>query len=314
MSLLVNKPGILTTVQDLGRTGYRALGINPAGVMDRYAARLINILLGNQETESVLELHFPAGEFEFHVTCSFALGGADFGANLNGNAIRNWSITNAGDGDVLKFSERRNGNRAYLAVAGGFDIDPWLESRSTNLAAGAGGYSGRRLAPNDKIHFVSPRVVDLRALGPTLIPRYSRFPTVRIIPGGEFDQLTASSEQAFLNDPFTLSMNSNRMGYRLTGPPLHIAEAKELVSAGVTFGTIQLLPDGQLVVLMADHQTSGGYPRIGNVIEADLPLLAQLGPGDGISFHSVTVEEAEQAVLSFERELRFLKTGVAFAA
>ena len=311
MSLLVTKPGILTTVQDLGRTGYRSLGINPGGVMDRTAARIVNTLLGNSESEAVLELHFPAGEFVFESDVSFAVGGPDFGGELNGRELRNWSVVSAAGGDVLKFTRRRSGQRACLGIAGGFRIDDWLGSKSTNLAASAGGFLGRKTAAGDRIGFASPRKLDPKTVGPSLIPHYSRFPTVRVIAGAEFDLLTAVAERRFLNSAFTLTSDSNRMGYRLSCEPLHLLHSREMVSAAVSFGTVQLLPDGQLIVLMADHQTSGGYPRIANVIEADLPLLAQLGPGDGVSFHLVTVEEAERAILALERGLSILRVGVA---
>lgn len=312
MSLLIKNSGILTTIQDLGRSGYRSLGINPAGVMDRSAARLINILLGNHENEAVLELHFPTGEFHFEDECTFAIGGADFGGTLSEKGIRNWSVHTASKGDVLKFADRRDGSRAYISVAGGLKLDNWLSSKSTNLAAGAGGFRGRKLAAGDRIEFADPRNVRPLSLGPSIIPRYNRFPTVRVIAGGEFDLLTAKSEHDLLGGAFTLTNDVNRMGYRLNGPPLHLLDQKELVSAAVTFGTIQLLPDGQLILLMADHQTSGGYPRVATVIDADLPLLAQLSPGDGLSFHLITIQEAEEAKSHFEHELAFLRTGVSF--
>ena len=145
--------------------------------------------------------------------------------------------------------------------------------------------------------------------GASVRPRYSRFPTVRIIAGPEFEFLTATSERDFVSEGFTLTNDCNRMGYRLTGKPLHLLHRREMISAAVNFGTIQLLPDGQLIVLMADHQTSGGYPRIGNVISFDLPLLAQLGPKDGVSFQIVTVEEAERLAMQFELELNYLRVG-----
>lgn len=309
MALLIHKPGILTTVQDLGRTGYRSQGINPNGAMDRTAARLINTLLGNDEDEAVLEMHFPAAELEIDAECSVAIGGADFSATLNDQLIRNWSSFTAHRGD-LQFTKPVSGTRSYLAVAGGFAIDEWLGSRSTNLIAGGGGYGGRKLNAGDRIELRAPRTVKPHSIGPSLIQKYSRFPTVRVVPSGEFGLLTAISERSFLNDGFTVSMDSNRMGYRLSGLPLHLLHRKEMVSSGVTFGTIQLLPDGQLIVLMADHQTAGGYPRIANVISADLPLLAQLGPNDGVSFHMVRIEEAESTSGVFERDLCRLRTGI----
>ena len=312
MSLLINKPGILTSIQDLGRTGHRALGINPSGVMDRTAAVLINTLLGNSRNEAVLELHFPAGEIQFETECSFAVGGADLGPLLNGIEIANGTAVAASAGDVLTFTGPRLGARSYLSVAGGFMVEEWLGGKSTNLIAGVGGFGGRSLAKGDRIEFACPRVTPKRSIGPSLIPRYSPFPTVRVIAGAEFDLLTAKSEQDLLGAGFTLTSSVDRMGYRLKGPGLHLLHAKEMVSAAVTFGTVQLLPDGQLIVLMADHQTSGGYPRVANVIGPDLPLLAQLCPGDGVSFHLVDIGEAEREALDFERQLAFLRVGVGF--
>lgn len=278
--------------------------------MDRTAAKLVNTLLGNDEDEAVLEVHFPAAEFEFEAECSIAIGGADFLAAINDRPVRNWTSLSANKGDVLRFNKPLSGTRSYLAVAGGFAIDEWLGSRSTNLIAGSGGYAGRKLNAGDRIELRFPRTAKPYTIGPSMIPKYSRFPTVRVIPSGEYELLTAISERSFLNDGFTISNDSNRMGYRLSGPPLHLLHRKEMVSAAVTFGTIQLLPDGQLIVLMADHQTAGGYPRIANVISADLPLLAQLGSRDGISFCLTTVEEAERLSAEFQRDLCRLRTGI----
>jgi antagonist of KipI len=132
---------------------------------------------------------------------------------------------------------------------------------------------------------------------------------VRVVPGSDFEYLTADSEAILLREKFTLSNDCNRMGYRLSGNPLHLVDMREMVSAAVGFGTIQLLPDGQMIILMADHQTSGGYARIANIIPTDLPLLAQCGPGDSVRFETVSIEEAENAALQFERELNFLRLG-----
>lgn len=278
--------------------------------MDTTAARVANTLVGNDENEAVLEMHFPAAEIEFETECSVAIGGADFSSTLNETEIKNWSSFPVQTGDIIKFTNPISGTRAYLAVAGGFAIDGWLGSRSTNLVAEAGGFNGRKLHAGDRIELRDPHVIRPHSIGPSIIPKYSRFPTVRIIPSGEFDLLTAISERAFLNDGFTITKDSNRMGYRLSGPPLHLLHKKEMVSAAVTFGTVQLLPDGQLIVLMADHQTAGGYPRIANVISSDLPLLAQLGPTDGVSFHRVSIDEAGRAAAEFERDLCRLRTGI----
>ena len=317
MSLLIKKTGLLSTIQDLGRNGFRGFGINPNGAMDKTAARLINLLLGNLDSQPVIEMHFPAPEIMFEKPVFFALGGADFGARLNDEPIENWKIHFAESGSLLKFREKSSGNRCYLAVKGGFKIEDWLGSASTNLTAKIGGFEGRELHNGDSIFFNQKlnsafQKSNLK-ISNKLIPFYSRFPTVRIIKGAQFESLTAISEQDFLSETFTISKDSNRMGFRLAGKPLYLFEKQEVVSAAVDFGTIQLLPDGQMIILMADHQTTGGYPRPGNVISVDLPLIAQLGANDKIGFHLISVEEAEQLSLEFEKDLSFLRIGSKFA-
>ena len=309
MSIHLRKSGILTSVQDLGRTGARSIGVNPGGAMDRTAARLVNVVLGNPESTPVLEMHFPAPEIEFDDDTLFAIGGADFGAEIEGVPIANWTTGFGARGSILRFLNKRSGNRAYLAVTGGMDVDRWLGSASANMVAPVGGTVGRAISAGDRIGCQATDDHRRLTIGRSVIPRYSRFPTVRVIAGPEFDRLTATSEQLFLDEAFTLSTSCNRMGYRLKGQSLYLLDSHEMVSAAVTFGTVQLLPDGQMIVLMADHQTSGGYPRIANVISVDLPLLAQCGPGDGVGFTLVSIGEAERAALQFERELNYLRVG-----
>ena len=315
MSLLIEKEGILTTVQDLGRESYRDLGINPGGVMDRTATRLINILLGNNEHEAVLEFHFPAGTIVFEQPAIFALGGADFDARLNGMNIENWRPYFAEPGAKLRFTNKSSGNRSYLSVRDGFSIDKWLGSCSTNLVAQAGGFNGRRLRSGDRIEFREQIFAEQKLnyfISPSLIPFYRPFPTVRVVAGAEFELLSKDSYKAFSESTYIVSNQSDRMGYRLTGAPLKLTENIEILSSAVSFGTIQLLPDGNLIVLMADHQTTGGYPRLGHVISIDLPLLAQLGPGDKVGFHLVSIKEAENLLLNFENEVNLLKIGCRF--
>lgn len=309
MSLIISKPGILTTVQDLGRTGGRRFGINPGGPMDTAAARVVNILLENNQDAPVLEMYFPAAEIEFADETAFAIGGADFDASLDGVPLRNWSTGIAKKGGVLRFRKKQSGNIAYLAVAGGLRADEWLGSSATSLAVGLGGFHGRKLASGDHIECEPSDCHANLIAGLSLIPRYSRFPTVRVVPGSEYEFLTATSERSFQRDGFTLTKDCDRMGFRLDGKPLHLLDAIQMVSAAVSFGTIQLLPDGQLIVLMADHQTSGGYPRIANVIPSDLPLLSQCGPGDGVSFEVVSLDDAEDLAMQFESELNLLRVG-----
>lgn len=317
MALHLKKAGILTTVQDLGRIGHRRFGVNPNGVMDRTAARLANIILGNDETEALIEMHFPAPEIVFERPAYFAIGGAEFGAEIGDLPMENWRANFADAGSVVKFIKPIKGSRAYLSVYGGIDADEWLGSKSTNLTANVGGHDGRKLHDNDIINIKIARDFDCKMnsqkVSRSLIPFYSRFPTVRIIAGAEFDLLTATSEAALFRESYLVSKDSNRMGFRLNGQPLYLLHQKEMVSSAVGFGTIQLLPDGQLILLMADHQTSGGYPRIGHIIEHDLPLIAQLGANDTVGFHLVTIEEAEAISKQFERDIQLLKLGLQLA-
>lgn len=316
MSILINKAGILTTVQDLGRNGFRRFGINPNGAMDRTAVCLINTLLGNDVDAPVLETHFPAPEILFEEPALIAVGGADFSPQIDDEMIENWQPVFAGKGSLLKFSGKIFGNRAYLAVKGGFKIENWLGSASTNLKAKIGGFGGRKLEPGDRILFnQSIEDIEQRAnykISNSLIPFYSKFPTVRVTAGAEFDLLTAVSRENFLKENFMITQNSDRMGFRLGGAALYLLHKKELVSSAVNFGTIQLLPDGQLIVLMADHQTTGGYPRIANVVTTDLPLLAQLGTNDKVAFHLISADEAENLSIKFEQDLNILRAAAQF--
>lgn len=312
MSVLLNTGGILTTVQDLGRVGFGRFGINPSGAMDAHAARLINILLGNDETEAVLEMHFPAPVLQFEESATVALGGADFAATLNEKTIENWRRIEVATGDVLRFTRRDFGARIYLSVRGGFQIEKWLGSRSTNLAAGIGKRleKGDRLVQGSKFKVQSSRF--RQRISPDLLPFYSRFPTVRVVAGAEWENLTEESRERFLSDGFLIRNESDRMGFRLKGENLNLKENVELVSSAVNFGTVQLLPDGQMIILMADHQTTGGYPRVANAATIDLPLLAQLNANDTVNFHLISIAEAENLLVQQEIELNYLRTAIRF--
>lgn len=326
MSLTFLTNGLLTTLQDLGRHGARRYGINPGGAMDARAVRLINILLGNDENEAALEMHFPAPQVRFDKETVFALGGAEFGAALNDTPIDNWKLHLAREGDVLKFVQKRSGARCYLSVAGGFKIEEWLGSASTNLKAQVGGFEGRAIKREDSLELRkkgkegneevahSPLTThrspfDFR-ISHSLIPRYSKFPTARVMPGAEFELLDEESKRSLTTQHFDIGLQSDRMGFRLEGKPLRLEKPREFISSAVNFGTIQLLPDGQLIVLMADHQTTGGYPRLGHIVTHDLPLAGQLGARDGIGFHTILVKEAEALLLNFEKEIRLFKAGI----
>jgi len=311
VSILIKKAGILTTVQDGGRLGHRSLGINVSGPMDSFAMHAVNILVGNHTNEAIIETHFPSVEIEFEADVNFAIGGAEFSAKLDDISLKNWSSHRAERGQCLHFTRPVLGNRAYIAVAGGIRTDAWLGSRSTNLAAKQGSFGrpltfGHRLGTNDAL-----RNIKRLTVSPWLLPRYSQYPTVRVLRGPEFHLLDDDAVEHFTTENYRVSNGSNRMGFRLDGEPIAFVGIGEMPSAAVTFGTIQLLPDGNLVILMADHQTSGGYPRIATVAAVDLPLVGQLSACDGVSFTLIEHDVAESLMIERANDLEQLRRGVA---
>lgn len=301
MSLRILKPGLLDTIQDRGRFGYAQLGINPSGAMDTVALAVSNLLTGNAAGDAVLEIHFPAPALCFESDALFALAGADFGARLDGQQIPVHAPVLVAAGNILEFHKPLSGTRCYLAVAGGFDLEPWLGSYSAHLTARAGGFKGRALQAGDVLPL--RRQADytgvLQGKNSWILPwkanvsgLYPSGDTLRFCAGPEYDYLTPESKKRLETARWKVARQSDRMGYRTEGPALTLSEPLELVSAAVVPGTIQLLPNGHFIVLMADSQTTGGYPRIGHIISADLPGLAQMGPGGAFSLSQVDLESA----------------------
>ncbi len=318
MSILVLKPGLLETIQDTGRFGYSQWGINPGGAMDRYAAQVANMLVGNPPEEAVLEVHFPGPQLLFEQTSLISICGSDFTPMLDGTPIPVWQPIVVRKNTALHFDGLNYGGRCYLALHGGFEIDQWLNSYSTHLRAHAGGYQGRRLEKMDRLFPRESRMYfpawirenqDLTMLHwrADVQKVYEHPHDIYITEGHEFSQLTEESCHDLINESFMVHPSSDRMGYQLKGEPLQLKVPLEMVSSGVSFGTVQLLPSGQLVVLMADHQTTGGYPRIAHVISAHLPKLAQLRPSDTIQFSRISIEYAEALLLSQKRDLTVLQ-------
>lgn len=307
------KSGILSTYQDNGRNGYRYLGINPNGAMDKMAFRLLNILLQNDENEASIEIHFPGPELLIEKDCTIAITGADFSPYLSHEnhqpkPINNWQCHWVKAGSILKFKKRIWGQRAYIGVKGGFSAKEWLGSKSTNSLL-----DFNTIRPNHAVDiqtYIEPDFLPYAGL--SIRPAYSASPVVRIIKGNEYELLTMESKEDLQKQTFTISQNSNRMGFRLIGEALSLESKIELISSAVDFGTIQLLPDGQMIILMADHQTTGGYPRLGNVVSVDLPLLAQCGAKDTIRFQLISLSEAEELVFLREKELKKLKASIKF--
>jgi antagonist of KipI len=294
------KAGISDTFQDAGRYGYQHLGVNPSGAMDITAMKIANALVGNKLNEAVIETCFPASIYYFKQPAIIALSGADFSAKVNGkNIVVNQPIVVGGDSE-LTFTHKRSGNFSYLAVRGGFSLALWLNSASTNVKAGIGGFKGRALLKGDTIEFnevIAKRETQILPWHIKTDELYTNNGVVRCIQGNEFDWLTNRSQQDFLNEKFVVKATSDRMGLQVAGHLLEQNKKQELLSTAVTFGTVQLLPAGELIILMADHQTTGGYPRIAHVISADKGTLAQHAHNKEFSFKMVSIEEAENWML-----------------
>lgn len=306
--IFVKNPGPLTTVQDLGRTGYQRYGIPPSGAMDPYAFQAANILAGNGRNVPGLEITLSGLCLEFGRSCSLGLAGADLGAFLNGFPIKTWSSFRAKTGDVLKFTERKNGCRAYLAFGGGIAVPEMLGSSSTYLIGRFGGFKGRKLQRGDELSSGST-VPGFRYFEAPegLTPGYRNFSKIRVIPGPQDDFFTEDEIEKFLSSKFTVTSESDRMGYRLDGPEIKRIAGAEMVSDGVTTGSIQIPGNGKPVVMMADHQTTGGYPKIANVISADLQFVAQAVPGDVFVFERTDIGTAREFYTGLNKRLSELQ-------
>lgn len=312
----VIQQGLLDTIQDAGRYGFQHLGINPGGAMDRIALAVANSLVGNDMTEAAIELHFPASAFLFDRMAMIALSGADFGATINGIPLEVNRPVLVDTQTVLRFSKPVSGARCYLAIQGGLALKPWLGSYSTHLKAGAGGFGGRALKKNDCLHLRSGNIYSSLLHGREVIMLpwtadishlYAAEGPIHTLPGSQWSRLPEQARQHFTNETFALTEQSDRMGFRLSGPPLFTQPGEEQLSAGISRGTIQLLPNGQLIILMADHQTTGGYARLAHVITADMPSLSQRMPYQTLHF-SMTDEKTASALLwRQEQGLLFLQ-------
>lgn len=298
------KAGILDTFQDSGRFGFARWGVNSNGAMDQFALAAGNALVGNVTDTPALEMHFPAPEIIFQSAALISLTGADFSAVINGRDIPGWKSIHVPAGASLTFRKKVRGMRCYFSVSGGFDLPQWLGSASTNLKSGTGGYFGRALRTGDEVSFKRQVLSKSLATELTIFPwevnrnaLYEQGP-VFITEGNECRWLTDSSVEALTSTHFSIDASSDRMASFLMHDPLQLHRKDQLLSSAVTFGTIQALPSGKLCVLMADHQTTGGYPRVAHVITAHLSKFSQISPGQPFTFSKTSIEEAEKMLLS----------------
>jgi antagonist of KipI len=330
VTLRIVGAGLQTTVQDLGRPDHQRDGVPGGGAMDRNALRVGNALVGNDDGAAALEATLIGPAIAFDDPTLIAITGGDLDATIDGQPAPMWRAMFVPSGATLRFGRPRVGCRAYVAVSGGVDVPLIFGSRSTYLRAQFGGHEGRALRVGDTLRTQEPGPIarQIAALvrnghddgavagaswsaGHTLRMRYSSDPVVRLIAGAHAELLAAPSRTKLFSASFNVSSSSDRMGYRLEGVELQLRSPVELLSEGVAFGTMQLPPDGMPIILMADRQTTGGYPRIGEVATVDLPLVAQLKPGDRLRFRPVSVDEAQQAYLLHEQDLAQARLAIA---
>lgn len=312
MSITVLNPGLLTTVQDMGRVGYQQFGVSVSGVMDPRATSIANILVGNEEGEAVLECTMLGPQLRFDVANCIAITGGDLGPTLDGKPIPNYAAISVQAGQVLRFTGPKTGCRCFIAFAGGLDIPVIMGSRSTYLKAKIGGLNGRKLQKDDVIAFRSPKSqlknLNDRSLSPEFVlrPVYS----LRVVMGPQDDAFTPEGIETFLSEIYTVTPEFDRMGCRLDGPVITHKNGGDIISDGIAFGAIQVPSAGKPILMLADRQTTGGYTKIANVITADFRLLGQLKGGDKVRFEKVSIVHAQDALLTQRAALRLLRKSV----
>jgi antagonist of KipI len=323
MTLRILRPGILMTVQDEGRHGYQHVGLCPGGAMDPVALALANALVGNAAGEAALEITVLGPDVEFGADTLIALCGAEFEANI---PLNRPVLVEAGK--LVHIGRATRGARSYLAVAGGLPIEPVLGSRSTYLPGSFGGHEGRTLRRGDAIPLVANIVAlsqqrfeklkgkngrSVRWWAPPLTAPDREPVLLHVVEGEHYGRFDAAAQRAFLDTIWSIGAESNRMGFRLGGAPLaRPSSESEILSGPTCLGSVQVPASGQPIVLMADHQTTGGYPRIAEVAHADVPRLAQLAPGGKLHFARCTLEVAAQLRKAMRERLDAALHGIAW--
>jgi len=296
--------GLLSTVQDAGRHGYQQYGMPVSGAMDAVSLQIANRLVGNAPDEACIETTLLGPEMEFLADAEVAVCGAECELWINGQFVelnRNHALKK---GDVLKVGTARKGMRSYLAFAGGLDVPVVMGSKSTYLRGKLGGFKGRALKAGDEIDLGEARPFRQRSLRSNPICLPAEMNEIRVIAGSEASAFTQTGLTTFLNETFSISPQSDRMGYRLTGPKVEHRSGADILSSGIANGTIQVPAHGEPIIMLADRQTVGGYTKIANVITVDLPLLGQMRPGNQLRFREIQTVEAQQLLIEQSGILR----------
>ncbi len=305
-SLHVLSPGMLTTVQDLGRPGYGELGVSASGAADALSLRIGNRLVGNPDGAAALEMTLVGGAFRLEAGAGVvAITGSGFDPRLDDAPAPMWAPIRVHPGQVLRLGATREGARSYLCAAGGIAVPPTLGSASTHLLTGIGGLGGRALRAGDVLAigaaFPSPPLAP--RLDPARFPGLLRRDRLRVTPGPQVDWFTPAALESFHRSTYQVTESSDRMGIRLDGPILERARPEELVTEGVALGAVQVPSDGKPIILFVEHQTTGGYPKIANVISADCHALGQLRPRERLRFEPVSFDAALRLLQEQEEAL-----------
>ena len=300
----VQEPGLFTTVQDLGREGFGPLGVSASGAADAISLRLGNRLVGNAEGSAGLEMTLLGGTFFFPEGALLALAGSDFGATLDGKPVELWSSFEAQAGQALRLGPTRSGARCYLCMAGGIDLKSFLGSASTHILSGLGGYQGRALRKGDTVKIgVASGATRKRRLSARASKQLQPRKVLRVTPGPQSNWFPASLQGLFYQSSYRVAEESNRMGIRLEGAVIPAASGGEMISEGVALGAIQVPDGGQPIILFVEQQTTGGYPKIANIISADFHSLGQLRPRDEVRFERVDWETARSLLIEQEEQM-----------
>lgn len=303
-SLVVEFPGLLTTVQDFGRVGYGPVGVSPSGAADPVAMQIGNRLVGNSPGAAALEMTLAGGTFLFPEGGVICPVGANFGAQLDGKDVAPWRAHAVLPGKRVSFGASRDFARCYLCVAGRIQVEPFLGSASTHLLSGLGGWQGRALRSGDVLPVGEvTKLIRQRKLATGVLETLRPAKTLRVTRGPQFEWFPENTWQRLSEEEFRVSEEANRIGLRLEGPLLPPRVKKEMISEGVPLGALQVTPSGQAIILFVEQQTTGGYPKLANVIGADLHRLGQLRPRDKIRFEEVSLDEARKLWIEHRRLL-----------
>ena len=317
MNAVVTRAGFLTSVQDLGRTGFRQFGVSTSGALDPFALRVANLLVANDEAAAGLEITLGGLQLRFEDERIVAWCGGEFDVQIGSRALPAGHVAHLQAGDELKFGRAQIGCRCWLAISGGIDVPVVLGSRSTDLRANFGGFEGRALRDGDVIPLSkwpgSPTpatAISSWSAPHDWVSPARRGPILRFIRGIDWERFNASTLQPFASEAFTVSPDSDRMGVRLDGPELKRQDETDLISEAVAPGTIQVPPSGKPILLLGDCQTIGGYPKIAHVITVDLGIAAQLRAGDSVRFFEVSLQDAHRLLLERESDLERFRIGL----